>query len=48
MLLQGAASIEDEERKVRESDGEEVNMALKNAIEGIILKWAHTVTSLYQ
>lgn len=40
---QGAAAIEDEERKVRESDGKKVNMTLKNNIEGIILKWAHQV-----
>ena len=28
---------------MRESDGEEVNMMLKNNIEGIILKWARQV-----
>ena len=44
---QGAATdIEDEERKVRESDGKKVNMTLKNNIEGIILKWAHQVQLL--
>ena len=43
---QGAAAIEDEERKVRESDGKKVNMTLKNNIEGIILKWAHQVQLL--
>ena len=38
---QGAAMIEDEEVKVRTSDGKYCNMLLKNNIEGIILKWAH-------
>ena len=41
-----ATDIEDEERKVRESDGKKVNMTLKNNIEGIILKWAHQVQLL--
>ena len=41
---QGAASdIEDEEIKVRESDGKDVNLLMKNNIEGIIIKWAHQV-----
>ena len=40
---QGAAAIEDEEVRVRTSDGRRVNMMTKNAIEGIILKWAHQV-----
>ena len=41
---QGAATdIEDEERKVRESDGKDVNLLMKNNIEGIIIKWAHQV-----
>ena len=41
---QGAATdIEDEERKVRESDGKDVNLQMKNNIEGIIIKWAHQV-----
>ena len=38
---QGASLIDDEEKKVRESDGRYCNMLLKNNIEGIILKWAH-------
>ena len=29
--------------KVRESDGRDVNSALKNNIEGIIIKWTHQV-----
>ena len=29
--------------KVRESDGREVNSAMKNNIEGIIIKWTHQV-----
>ena len=42
--MQGAASdIDDEERRVRESDGKEVDMLMKNNIEGIIIKWAHQV-----
>ena len=41
---QGAADdIEDEEIKVRESDGKDVNLFMKNNIEGIIIKWAHQV-----
>lgn len=41
---QGAASdIADEEKRVRESDGKDVNMMMKNNIEGIIIKWAHQV-----
>ena len=42
---QGTAAIEDEEAKVRASEGKNVNMMLKNTIEGIILKWAHQVTN---
>ena len=38
---QGASLIDDEEKKVRESDGRYCNMLLKNNIEGIILKWSH-------
>ena len=38
---QGAHVIDEEEQKVRESDGRYCNMLLKNNIEGIILKWAH-------
>ena len=40
---QGTAAIEDEEAKVRATKGKEINMMLKNTIEGIILKWAHQV-----
>ena len=43
---QGANAIEDEEIRVRQSDGKKVNMMLKNNIEGIILKWAHQVRRL--
>ena len=43
MYLKGAADIDDEERRVRESDGREVDTLLKNNIEGIILKWAYQV-----
>ena len=42
-VLQGCANIEEEERRVRESRGKDCDMALKNNIEGIILKWAYTV-----
>ena len=38
---QGAARIAEEERRVRESKGEECDMTLKNNIEGIIIKWAY-------
>ena len=39
---QGAADdIEDEEIKVRESDGKDVNLFMKNNIEGIIIKWGY-------
>ena len=41
--MQGAGDIDEEERKVRESDGEYCNMQLKNNIEGIIIKWAYQV-----
>jgi len=40
---QGAARISEEEKKVRESKGEECDMALKNNIEGIIIKWAYQI-----
>lgn len=43
-VLQGCANIEEEERRVRESRGKDCDMALKNNIEGIILKWAYTVS----
>ena len=39
--MQGAARIEEEERRARESGGEDCDMLLKNNIEGIIIKWAH-------
>ena len=45
MLTQGAAMIEEEEKKVRESSGADCDMLLKNNIEGIIIKWAYQVTS---
>lgn len=38
---QGAARIAEEEKRVRESKGEECDMTLKNNIEGIIIKWAY-------
>ena len=41
--LQGAGDIDEEERKVRESDGDYCNMLLKNNIEGIIIKWGYQV-----
>ena len=44
MLTQGAAMIEEEEKKVRESSGADCDMLLKNNIEGIIIKWAYQVT----
>ena len=40
---QGAAMIEEEEARVRESGGNECDMLLKNNIEGIIIKWAYQV-----
>ena len=41
MFQQGAARIAEEEKRVRESNGEECDMTLKNNIEGIIIKWAY-------
>ena len=38
----------EEEKKVRESNGEECNMLLKNTIEGIIIKWAHQIDEVLQ
>ena len=38
---QGVANIDQEEERVRESKGEDVNMLLKNNIEGIIIKWTY-------
>ena len=42
--MQGCANIEEEERRVRESRGKDCDMVFKNNIEGIILKWAYTVS----
>ena len=41
IFQQGAARIAEEEKRVRESNGEECDMTLKNNIEGIIIKWAY-------
>ena len=41
--LQGAKNIDEEERKARASSGRECDIQLKNAIEGIIIKWAYQV-----
>jgi len=41
VFQQGAARIAEEEKRVRESKGEECDMTLKNNIEGIIIKWAY-------
>ena len=38
--------IEDEARKLRESNGESFDVILKTNIEGIIVKWGHQVISL--
>ena len=40
---QGAANIDEEEQRARESRGENCDMMLKNNIEGIIIKWAYQV-----
>ena len=40
---QGAKHIDEEERKAKASSGKECNIQLKNAIEGIIIKWAYQV-----
>lgn len=40
---QGASQIDEEERKARASSGKECDIQLKNAIEGIIIKWAYQV-----
>ena len=37
--------IEEEEKRVRESGGQDYDMLLKNNIEGIIIKWAYQVSS---
>ena len=40
---QGADNIDNEERKVRESHGKDVDTVLKNNIEAIVSKWAYQV-----
>ena len=40
---QGAAHIDEEEKKARASSGKDCDLQLKNAIEGIIIKWAYQV-----
>ena len=40
---QGAKHIDEEERRAKASSGKECNIRLKNAIEGIIIKWAYQV-----
>lgn len=35
--------IDDEERKVRETNGKDVDTLLKNNIEAIVSKWAYQV-----
>ena len=40
---QGASNIDEEEKKVRESSGKEVDTLLKNNIEAIVSKWAYQV-----
>ena len=40
---QGASMIDDEERKVRETNGKDVDTLLKNNIEAIVSKWAYQV-----
>ena len=42
-VQQGAKRVAEEEKRVRESNGEDCNMLLKNTIEGIIIKWAHQI-----
>ena len=42
-FVQGAAHIDEEERRARASSGQECDIQLKNAIEGIIIKWAYQV-----
>jgi hypothetical protein len=46
--MQGAAMIEEEERRVRESGGQDYDMLLKNNIEGIIIKWAYQVSLSFE
>ena len=40
---EGAKHIDEEERKAKASAGKECDIQLKNAIEGIIIKWAYQV-----
>ena len=42
-IQQAAGRIEEEEAIVRESNGEDCDMTLKNNIEGIIIKWAYQI-----
>ena len=46
-MQQGAARIAEEEKRVRESKGEECDMTLKNNIEGIIIKWAYQTDEVW-
>ena len=39
--VQGTENMAVEEMRVRESHGKDVNIALKNNIEAIILKWSY-------
>ena len=41
--MQRIDEIEDEERKLRETEGKNFDMILKTNIEGIIIKWGHQV-----
>ena len=43
MRQQGAKRVAEEEQKVRESNGDDCDMLLKNTIEGVIIKWAHQI-----
>ena len=40
---QGAAALEEQESRARASQGVDCDSSLKNAIEGIIIKWAYQV-----
>ena len=42
-FIKGASHIDEEERKARASGGRDCDIGLKNAIEGIIIKWAYQV-----
>ena len=41
--FQGIKNLDIEEQRARESHGKDVNTALKNNIEAIILKWSYQV-----